>query len=324
MAFQYRKRSAEAWDKRANQSGGEFEGFLKEEFKVFKGKKGSNAIRILPPTFENADHYGIDIYVHYSVGPANASVLCLQNMKDERCPLCEARNRALKIGDTDDAKSLKAGKRVLVWLIDRNDEDQGPVLWAMPYTLDREFSVLAKDRQTGTILALDDPDEGFDIYFERNGEGMTTKYEGKQLARRPSQIPDAPLDFIEDRPLPSVLIWRSYDEVKDLFEGGPEPASAAAPSRRGAPAEEPVTRRRATNGAAPEESVRRRSAPADEPEPPKEPEVTRRRAAPAEDAPRTRREEINDEVPFDKPHHIEEPSDEPKTGAQKLRERYAR
>lgn len=318
MAFRYQQRSADAWERRANQTSGEFESFLKEECTMYRPKKGDNSIRILPPSFPDAEHYGIDIFVHYSVGPLKASVLCLQHMKGERCPICEARARYLKIGDEEAAGELKPAKRVLVWVLDRNDEDRGALVWSMPYTLDREFSKLAKDRQSGEILMLDHPDKGYDLYFDRTGEGKLVQYGGKSLAHRPSAVSDEVLEYIEQRPLPDMLIWRTYQELKELYEGGAEPTETNVRPLR--TAEEPATRRRVVRDEAPQEPVRRR-----EEEP-----VSRRRETVSRrvEAPEDRREAINREVPFDGGRTIngevsQEP-EPPKNTAQRLREQYGR
>lgn len=330
MPYTYRPRSAQAWDKRANQSGGEFETFIQENFQVYRPKKGSNSVRILPPTFDDADHYGIDVHVHYSIGPTKASVLCLQRMKGTPCPICEARNRYLKIGDEEAANELRASKRVLIWMVDRNDEDRGPMLWPMPYTLDRDFSQLAKDKQSGEIYALDHPDDGYDIFFDRGGEGKLVQYTGKQLARRPSAVTDEVLDYVEERPLPATLIWRDYEAVNKLYEGGgtadPEPANPKPNGHGGANGAAAPTRRRVVDDTAAETPKRR--VQADPPRTvPQEPEPARRRVA-ASDAPgRSRREQINEEVPLDDKHRVdtdavEEPEPAAQTAAQRLRDRY--
>lgn len=298
MAFKYRPRDAQSWDRRANQRGSEFEGFIKEELKLFSPKKGANAVRFLPPTFEDASHYAIDIYVHYGVGPNNASVLCLQQMKGERCPLCEARSKALKVGDEEAARELRAAKRALCWMIDRNDEDRGPQLWAAPYTLDRAVSGLAKDRRTGKIYALDDPQGGYDVFFDKVGEKQRTEYTSVQIDRNPSDISDKIIAYIEQWPLPDTLIWRTYNEVAKLYAGGstsadddePEDTPSGRPVR---PVDEPVIRKRI---AEPDETPRRLEASGEPP---------------------SRREQINADVPWDPPE------DKPaQSAADRLRSRF--
>src|ERR1700747_1884482 len=106
------------WRKR--ESGSTFQGFILDEVQGFSPKK-ENWVRFAPPTWEDASHYGIDIWVHYSVGPENASVLCLYKMTGKPCPVCEAHASAEAAG-REDADRLKPTRRVLVWLVNRNDE----------------------------------------------------------------------------------------------------------------------------------------------------------------------------------------------------------
>jgi len=217
--FKYQPRSEEDWEKRANQRGGGFQGYILDDYRMYTLKKGENAIRLLPPTWEGGRHYGYDIHVHFSIGPDKASVLCPYRMAEMPCPICEARARAEKQGDEDGAKELRPSQRVLVWLIDRKDEDKGPVLWGMPWTVDREITKVSRDRMTNKFYEIDNPEAGYDVYFDREGEGMLTKYTGVQLARRATSIEQDWMDYVVAHPLPDTLLVRDYDEIKALYEG---------------------------------------------------------------------------------------------------------
>ena len=69
--FEYRERDPKEATARANRSGGGFDTVIKDRFEQFKAKEGDHLIRFLPPTWENAEHYGLDIHVHNNVGPDN-------------------------------------------------------------------------------------------------------------------------------------------------------------------------------------------------------------------------------------------------------------
>jgi hypothetical protein len=245
MAFKYQRRDAGAWDKRANQRGGDFVGIVKDDYQMYQVEKGDNFIRILPPTWENPEHYGIDVYIHYGVGPDNGSVLCLaKGMKQEKCPICEARARAERAGDTELKDELTSRKSVLVWMINRKDEKKGPMVWRMPWTLDRDITKICKDPRTGELYMIDDPENGYDVSFEKQGDQLTTKYVGIQIARRPSSVDQDFLDYVVECPLPETLMWLEYDDIQKLFEGGgtgEEKPKEKEPERR----EEP---QRASNG----------------------------------------------------------------------------
>ena len=278
MAFTYKKRDASALEKRAKQQGTDFQGIIPPDVKVYTVKKGDNYIRILPPTWDDADHYGLDVWVHYGIGPDKASVLCLHKMDNSPCPLCEAQMRADRAGDEELAKELKPGRRVLVWILDRNDEAAGPQAWTMPWTLDRDICKVSRDKHTGAIYAIDDPYDGYDISFEKEGEGLTTKYTGIQLARKASSVDQETLEFIKELPLPDILVKRDYAELQTLFAGsGME--KEETPSRREPARREAVHR---------EELPQRDAPPARRPLPARSETPTR--GAPLDD----------DDIPFDK------------------------
>lgn len=236
--FQYQARSNDQWAKR--ESGKNFEGFIKDDYVTFTPKK-ENWIRILPPTWANPSHYGLDIWVHYGVGPNNASVLCSRRMQGKPCPICEAHDRAEQAG-REDADQLRPTPRVLIWLIDRKDDKESrPKAWAQPKTkVDLEICQICRDRMTGELYQIDNPDAGYDLTFVKEGEGLQTNYSGFALARRESAVEDRYLEYIVQHPLPDILNWRNYDEVAALFEGQASITHPAAPQAT-VPTPTPVT-----------------------------------------------------------------------------------
>jgi len=206
--------------------GGQFDPIFKDKFPVLRIKEGGYRIRIMPPTWDDADHYGMDIYVHYGIGADQGSYLCLEKMLKKECPVCAERRALERAGDVDAAKALSPTKRVVVWAIDRKDEDAGPQLWAMPWTVDRDFATLSEDKDSGEVLAVDDPEEGYDLSFSREGSGLKTKYVGAKIARKPSPLHDDDetkdewLAFIEKNPLPSVLRYFDAEHIAGIFAGG--------------------------------------------------------------------------------------------------------
>lgn len=265
--FKYVKRSESKLQERANQSGGGFEGFILDEFGTYRTTKGDHWVRILPPTWKYpdgtvGDHFGMDVWTHFGVGPDNGSVLCLQKMKDKPCPLCEQRIKLERAGDEEEANELKPVRRVLMWILNRKDEKRGPVVWACPWTVDRDIAKISKDTMTGVIYYIDDPENGYDISFEREGDGRTTKYTGMQLARRPSDVPEKALEYISDNPLHETLRWRTYDEIKRMYEG----------TAGGEEEEKPAQRRRHEENEDEKPAQRRRASPRgeeDDEEPPR-------------------------------------------------------
>lgn len=226
MKFKYQARRPEAVEKRASQQGSDFKGVFLDEYKTFRPGDGDNFVRILPPTWEDAEHFGLDLYIHYQVGPDRASVLCPSKMKKKKCPICEAKLKAEKSGDEELAKELGARHQVAVWMIDAKDKEKGPMIWSMSWTIDRDIAKICKDRETGEVYPIDHPEEGRNVQFDRTGKGILTKYGGFAVSKRPSSIDEKWLEFVVKAPLPDCLVWCTYDEIQKLFEGGEEDDAA--------------------------------------------------------------------------------------------------
>lgn len=267
-SFRYKARSQADYEKRATQQGGDFASFLKDEYRTFKPKAGENGVRFYPNTWdEEPKHFGIDIWVHYDVGPERASVLCLNKMKGEPCPVCEAKVRAENNDDQDLVDKLKPRHRVAYWVDDLNDRPAGPLIWCPGWTVDRDIVKASKDRSSNKILQIDDPYEGYDMFFERVGTGRNTEYTAWQPAREATALNKRKFQYVLDNPLPECMLWRDYDEVRRIFTGGVETSRRGSgrddddhqPRRR--PARDDDRRRRDPD----DEPMRRSRDPDDEP-----------------------------------------------------------
>lgn len=303
--FNYQPRTAEDVKARANMKGGQYDSYLKDNFPVYKAKEGKNLIRILPPTWDGAKHYGLDIWVNFSVGVDNQSYLSLFKMKNKKDPLAEAKKQAERAGDEDLAKQLTPKLRTLWWLIDRLEEDKGPQLWAGPYTIDKDVANLCFDEDTGELLMIDDPENGNDLRFYREGTGRGTKYPASKIRLLPASALHADpgraqawLDFIEANPLPSCLRYYDYDHIANVFNGGgksPEDEEEQQTAKPRLGAQTSHSQAMAGNGAAadsddddeepapaPRQRPRNAAPPADEDDEPAPPPRTgqRRAAAP--------------------------------------------
>lgn len=225
-SFSYQKRSKDALKERANMKGGNFDTYIKPKFKQWKPKEGKNIIRILPPTWDNARHYGLDIYINFNIGPDNQSYLSLSKHGKGEDPIAEARREALSEGDKDFAKKLSFNQRILYWIIDRADEDEGPLLWAAPFTFDKSLSNLCIDEDTKEVVFIDDPVKGRDVRFYKEGQGLKTTYDPSKMkvlkestVHEDEGIENEWLDFIAANPLPEVLNFYDYDHIKAQFDG---------------------------------------------------------------------------------------------------------
>lgn len=262
--FSYKKRSAESLKERANMKGGNFDTYVKPKFKQWKPKEGKNLIRILPPTWVPEDapwqetaHYGLDIFLNYNIGADNQAYLSLARHDKGEDPLAEAKREAQQEGEKDFAKKLNPTQRILYWIIDRNDEDEGPLWWAAPFTFDKSLSNLCIDEDTKEVIFIDDPAKGRDVRFYKEGTGLNTKYDSSKMkVLGPSSIHEDEgieeewLEFITENPLPSILNFYDYDHIKASFDGqigkfdnDEEDEKPVSRKRKGAEEESPSTRR---------------------------------------------------------------------------------
>lgn len=227
--FVYKGATAEEVRARANMRGGDFDRPTKPECKTFKPREGKNKIRILPPTWESpGNYYGYEVFVVYGVGPDKQTYLSLKEMSKgrDRDPLDEAYRAAIKDGDEELAKQLKPKKRIAMWVIDRYAEEEGPKLWLAPYTVAKDFADLSIDQEDGSLINLDNPDEGFDIRFER-GASFRDMYPAAKMRidREPSPLSedqktqDEWLEYITDHPIPDCFNYYSYEHISQVFNG---------------------------------------------------------------------------------------------------------
>src|SRR5262245_13483641 len=85
VGFAYKERSVDNVRKRAAQKGGMYDSPFQDGFDTWRAKPGDNTIRFLPPTWDGAEHFGFDVYVHRNVGSDNSTYLCLNKMKGKPC-----------------------------------------------------------------------------------------------------------------------------------------------------------------------------------------------------------------------------------------------
>ena len=225
--FRYQKRSKDDVRERANMKGGNFDQYIKPKFKMWKPKDGKNLIRILPPTWDKAKHYGFDIFVNYGIGADNQSYLSLSKMLNEKDPLLEAKRVAEREGNKDLAKALSPNQRICYWLIDRNEEDEGPQLWPAPFTFDRDLANVCFDEDTKEVVFIDDPETGCDVRFYKEGALLKTKYDPLKIKlMKPCSLHEDEglqnewLDFIQENPVPECLNYYSYDHISNVYDGG--------------------------------------------------------------------------------------------------------
>ena len=225
--FVYKPRTVDQVKDRVARKSSRFDSIFKPGFDSFRLKQGDNLFRYLPPTWDDADHYGYTIFVHYGVGPDNSSYLCPRKMLNKPCPVCEAAKDAKDAGETEEAKELQPAERIVSWVLDRDaDDPEKPLLFEQSWTQDRDITALCVNERTGEILMVDHPDKGYDVTVKRQGTGpRKTKYFGQSIARDDSPIHDSErmqdeiLDYVKENPVPDTLNFFDYDYLKGMLSG---------------------------------------------------------------------------------------------------------
>ena len=222
--YNYERRTEDDVRKRQESGGSDREGFLESGTKVYSPTKGDNCVRILPPTWDDASHFGLDVYVHYGVGPDQSAYLCpIASKTGDSCVVCEEREAALEDKDEDYARSLNYSHRVMYYVIDRDEEKEGVKVWIAPFaSVDKQITAQTRDSRTGEVLYIDHPDEGYDVEYTKEGEGVKTKYTGVRIARTASDIgrnQDDILDEIMSKPLDTLLVHHDSEHIAAVFNG---------------------------------------------------------------------------------------------------------
>ena len=58
--YEYKRRTPESVRRRAEQSSSSYDRLFKDNLEGFSPKEGSYQLRLLPPGWEDADHYGLE------------------------------------------------------------------------------------------------------------------------------------------------------------------------------------------------------------------------------------------------------------------------
>lgn len=213
----------------ASQSDKNWDTYIKDQYSIFKPNKGLNRIRILPDTWEHTDtndkHFGYSVYIHDRVGVDNSTYLCLKMMKGIFCPICEEKDKAYKENDTEYMKELRWKKKVCYFVIDRDNEKEGPQLWpAAAKQIDQELLIkIAKAYRANEPLNVAEPSgKGYDVEFNYTppaGE-KPGQYSSVDIVRHPTPLGnDAWVIFVEDNPIPDCLIYRDSDYIEERAFG---------------------------------------------------------------------------------------------------------
>lgn len=255
-SYDYQAPTYEDTVDRAERKGSMFDMVLKDA-KFYRPKQGVNLLRILPPGWKGARHYGFPIRVHRGVGPNDRQYLCLRENEGspyKRCPVCEALYDLGAKATQQDKMDLRPGISMIYYVIDRDNAKDGVQVWTSSSTTDSEIAAQSVNRRSKSVLDIAHPDHGYDLEFTRTGTTRNnTRYRGFQVMREPSPLSDSErlmdewLDVAFDKPLPSLLQFFKPEHVEEVFYGRAKEGEDERPRREtSADEDEPRTPLRRT------------------------------------------------------------------------------
>lgn len=188
----------------------------------WKPKTGSNVIRILPEVGEMEIFYQ-PVGRHWLPDADTTKIYCPKFTSEGQhdCPICDWVDQLYRGGKADKelAKNLRVERSFWMNVIDRNDEDAGPMIYTAPISVLSEVGALVGDPDWGYIM---DELAGHDITITRTGEGIDTRY---KVNAKPKPSPLHPDDAVIDkwmesaRDLSYVMVSDDPLEDEDLAAG---------------------------------------------------------------------------------------------------------
>ena len=158
--------------------------YLQTDLEQFVPLDGDNQIRIVPPldNDEMATLWGVDVWTYFLSGHSYLSPQVFD--KHAKNPVYDA-YKVMKQEDPELCTKLQLGgsKKTILFILDLNDGEKNPPLkvWAAPPSLVNDFIRASKNRKTGKLIAIEDPEDGRVLFFTRTGTGKNTKYTTVQL-----------------------------------------------------------------------------------------------------------------------------------------------
>lgn len=219
--------------------GGKDVKFYKPSFDK-EAKSNINRIDIVPYEITTSKHplvangswkkgqkdYMLEVYVHKSIGPNFATVICPRETYGNKCPICDKMFEAYKAGDKKAGNALRAKRRSIYNVISRNrDAEDDIMIWDAPYTWSEERIIAAKatdEEVSGSKINFAHPTTGNTIAFNATlsdlqpanaKEPVVEPKEFRFIPREGSLIP-----YIEKAyPLDAMLKIHTFEELEALL-----------------------------------------------------------------------------------------------------------
>jgi hypothetical protein len=178
----------------------------------YSPKEGENVLSIIPPPDEVC-FFAKKVHVHRDIGVNNRTFLCLRQMYQKPCPVCEKMLKLKREYLHDDRFKLLIPKiRFLYYVVDITSPSsaiKGVRWFDAPEVFKLETMKLSKCAD-GSYIDISDPDDGKDVSFVRSGKGKDTRYDDFQLLDR-DPIHRAWLEDVLD--FDDVLCAHDYEKI---------------------------------------------------------------------------------------------------------------
>ena len=287
--------------------------YIHSDLPQFTPIDGSNCVRIVPPLADDkmATLWGVDVWTYFL---ASKGFLSPTTFDPRARNIVLEAYKKVKADDPEEAKRLQLGgtRKTILFILDFGDGSKEPELkiWAASPRLIDEFIRQAKNRRTGKLVALEDPEEGLCVFFDRIGVGIKTEYKGVVLDKEPYPLDEKWLDKIPY--FVDILVEPDEDELRIALEDTLSGKAQEEQDERKFERRDNTKRRGHDDGDEDQPRSKRHAVEDDEDEEPRRSKPARREAKDEEDDQPRRKparreaEDEEDNQPRRKPAHREE------------------
>ena len=205
------------------------------EITFFKPQEGKNRINIIPYVIKTKNHplvrrgefdigdsdYVMDYFTHRNIGPSEATVLCLKNTYGKPCPICEQSALLYKQGKEEEAKELKASRRVVYNIEDLKEPGKLKVFETSHVLFEKELIDEARDDEDGGFIDFADPEDGREIKFRatevQKGKMKFKEFKSFSFEKRDEPISDELLESAIS--FDEIMNVPTYEEVQKILYG---------------------------------------------------------------------------------------------------------
>lgn len=215
-----------------------------ENIPLWRPKDGEHIIDIIPyfagpndkDKPEGKATYTFEYLVHKGVGPSNAWYLCLLEMYNKPCPICEHRMKLREQGADDEIWKALFPKKMNMYNIicyDRGEEEKGIQIWDVPWFYsEKHILSISKKRGRGKksmkslpLVNFADPENGKSISFviePAQSRNDYPTYTGFAFEDRDYEIEEETIESTYVLDSDELIHIPKFDEVKKAYWGSRE------------------------------------------------------------------------------------------------------